>query len=512
MNCCRFAKAGVPAALGAAVLGGGLLAAGQVPALAQSQTSAQTVPETEGTRAANSLSDAFRRVIKTVQPAVVAVRIETDREAAPGGGVAGLPDIFKNLPPQMREQLGPQMRQFRAPRGNPDIPQQNAGSGVIIDPSGVVLTNNHVVEKADRVYLKLDDGRELQAERWTTDPASDVAVVYLEGQGDLPFVPIGDSDAVEVGDWVLAFGNPFNIGTTVTQGIVSARHRSARLNEREDYLQTDAAINPGNSGGPLVNLRGEIVGVNTAISSRSGGYDGVGFAIPSNMVKWVSDQLRADGKVTRSYLGVEMRDLDAPMQRYYGLGAREGVLVNDVRPGTPAEKAGLQAGDVILSLAGTDIGGGMQMAGVVERLTPGETYPMTVLRDGDRTRLDVTFEAMSEGFYAQLASAGGDDGPGAEARGESVDRLGLEVRALTEEAAKEYGVDEPAGVLVTGVERGTPASRAGLQTGDVIVRVDNRPTLSMAAFKEAVEAAGDAEQVLLAVKRGGRQSLVLLNR
>ena len=511
MSCCRLTKAGLPAAFGAAILGGGLLATGHVPALAQTEAPPAAVPETPGTRAANQLSDAFRRVIKSVQPAVVAVRIEADRERADVR--TELPDMFDNMPEGMRRQFERQFRGLR--RRNPDIPDQNAGSGVIIDPTGVVLTNNHVVEDASRVFVVLDDGRELQAREWKTDPASDLAVVYLEGEQDLPSAPLGDSDAVEIGDWVLAFGNPFNIGTTVTQGIVSARHRSARLNDREDYLQTDAAINPGNSGGPLVNLRGQIVGINTAISSRSGGYDGVGFAIPANMVSWVTEQLMTEGKVTRSYLGVVMVDLTRDMQRFYGLGPRDGVVVNDVRPGTPAENAGLQAGDVIRELDGRPISGGMELAGLIERVKPGSAVPMKIQRNGEAMTVTVTFESMPENYYAGGGSSPQTDNPNKNSLRspkETVDRLGLEVRPLTEEAAAEFGVEEDAGVLIADVERGTPSSRAGLRAGDVIVMVNGKNTLTLDSFREAIKEAEGRDQVMLAVRRGGQQSLILLNR
>ena len=514
----KWKTAAASAATAAAVFAGGLaMSDGVLPAAAQ--TAAPTLPETGGVRAANQLSDAFRRVIKAVQPAVVAIRIEKDQTVGNGpqasDGLRQMEDfgpMFRGLPKEFRDQLEQQFR--RAPRQNfnPDVPRQGVGSGVIISADGRVLTNNHVIEDADRVYVTLDDGRELQAESWRTDPASDVAVVYLGGGEDYPFVAMGDSEGVELGDWVLAFGNPFNIGTTVTQGIVSARHRSARLNAREDYLQTDAAVNPGNSGGPLVNLRGEVVGINTAISSRSGGYDGVSFAIPSNMVKWVADQLMDEGRVTRSYLGVEMQDLTRDMQKYYGVGPKDGVVVNDVRPDTPAAKAGLESGDVIQELNGTAISGGMQLAGVVERLTPGQSYDMRILRGGEEKTISVTFEAMPEDFYESVRASQDVEEPADGSEEAKVSRLGLEVASLTDELAEKYGLADTRGVLVTDVERGTPASKARLRIGDVIVKVGGRKTLTLDAFRQAVADTADEEQVMLVVRRDGRQSLVLLNR
>ena len=274
--------------------GGSLFALNFLPSTATSQTIAPlpaSLPETDGTRAADALSSAFRQVIKQCQPAVVAVRTETDRDEN-STARNGLPeDLLDQLPPQIR-------RQFQMPFGGrpqqgdrPNVPLRGVGSGFVVGSDGVILTNNHVIEGADRIFVTLDDGRELEATRWESDAASDVAVLFVDTDKPLPYVRLADSDRVELGDWVLAFGNPFDIGTTTTQGIISAKQRRTGLNIRENYLQTDAAINPGNSGGPLINLRGEVIGINTAISSRSGGYDGVGFAIPANMVRWAADQL-----------------------------------------------------------------------------------------------------------------------------------------------------------------------------------------------------------------------------
>lgn len=487
---------------------GGLMALNFVPSAATSQTVAPlpaSLPESDGTRAADVLSSAFRKVIKQAQPAVVAVRTETDRDADTSAR-NGIPKEFLDqLPPGFRRQFqmpfGGQQPRGEQGSDDPRIPLKGVGSGFIVGADGVVITNNHVIEGADRVYVTLDDGRELEATRWEADEASDVAVVFIDTEKPLPFVRLADSSRVELGDWVLAFGNPFDIGTTATQGIISAKQRQTRLNIRENYLQTDAAINPGNSGGPLVNLRGEVIGINTAISSRSGGYDGVGFAIPSNMVRWVADQLIESGRVERSFLGVALADPTREERQELGLAARQGVIVKDVRSSTPAAKAGIKADDVILSIDGQPVSGGSELAGIVERLAPGRAYDMQIKRDDSVQSIDVVLEAMPQDFFAS-ATRRPSTRPEAS--------LGLSVGELNPAIAEQLGIDAESGIVVTDVDPNGSAVDSGLQVGDLIVRVGKQDVSSLGEFRSAVNDLLDAESILMTVKRDGRDKMVIV--
>lgn len=510
MSCCStFRSRGSKlAAMTVIFAGAGLLGLNFLPNPATSQTIAPlpaSLPETDAMRAADSLSSAFRAVIKACQPAVVAIRTETDRDADTTAR-NGIPDDFLDqLPPQLRRQFGMPFggQPFGGQQGTqPNVPLRGVGSGFVVGSDGVVLTNNHVIEGADRIYVTLDDGRELEATRWEADVASDVAVVFVETDKPLPFVRLADSDTVELGDWVLAFGNPFDIGTTTTQGIISAKQRRTGLNIRENYLQTDAAINPGNSGGPLINLRGEVIGVNTAISSRSGGYDGVGFAIPSNMVRWAADQLIEKGKVERSYLGVALMDPNRELRKELDLGPREGVVVTDVRPNTPAGKAGLKKNDVILSLNGNPISGGSELAGMVERLAPGQAYEMQVKRDGTIQAVNVTLEAMPDKYFEMASRPQSTQRPEAQ--------LGLGVGELSPVIAEQLGIEATEGIVVTDVEPNGPSADAGLQVGDVIVRVGKQDVKTVDEFRSQAAGLISEGSVLMTVNRDGRDKMVIV--
>ena len=351
----------------------------------------------------DDLSTAFREIAQRVLPSVVSIATETKPQSVTMDDDEQGTQFQFQVPEgpegdMFRRFFGdnPDMEQFfnrRMPHGNMQrfIPRQRgAGSGFIVDSSGIILTNSHVVDGADRVTVKLHDGREIEAESWNADPRSDVAIVRIKTGEDLPALTLGDSDQMQVGDWVLALGNPFNVGTTMTAGIISATGRGPGINEREEYLQTDAAINPGNSGGPLVNLYGDVVGINTAISSRSGGYEGVGFAIPSKNARWVTEQLIAKGEVNRSYLGVALKEMTGEMRKVLNAPRGQGALISDVRPGGPAEKAKLQPADVILEFAGRTIRDRDDLMDAIERSAPGRAYDMTLLRDGKQVHVSVS--------------------------------------------------------------------------------------------------------------------------
>lgn len=320
---------------------------------------AQT-PAISPQRQANALSKAFRAAAEKASPAVVTILAQADSGERP--------DF--------------------------DDDDGTVGSGVIIHASGLVMTNSHVVAGADRVLVRLADGREFYAARKLQDELSDVALLELEDVDDLVAAKLGDSDALDIGDWVIAIGSPFELETTVSAGIISGKNRSLRKVQRGKLLQTDAAINPGNSGGPLVNLDGEVVGINTAIASTSRGYQGIGFAIPSNHAKWIVRQLIENGSVNRAYLGVNIADLTRGDAQRRGLPPIRGVLVSDVRPDSPAARAGLQPNDVIVEFAGIRVRDARDLQGVVEQKPVGTSHPMKIIRAGSTSILDVEVERL----------------------------------------------------------------------------------------------------------------------
>ena len=301
----------------------------------------------------HELSNVFREVSRRAMPAIVSIETVSKtsevsgQRVMPFGDNSPFQDLFENDPrfKEMFKQFQNQNQPRRAPR------RMGTGSGFIINKSGLIMTNSHVVNGADVVKVTLNDGREFTASDIRTDPRSDVAVIHIDAP-DLQAIPLGDSSKMEIGDWVLAIGNPFGIGMSVTNGIISAKSRGPGINDREDYLQTDAAINPGNSGGPLLNLRGEVIGINTAISSRSGGYDGVGFAIPVNMARWVSGQLIDNGKVERAFLGVGIQPISNDLSKSFDIKVGQGAIITQVMEDSPAAAADLRTGDIILKLSG----------------------------------------------------------------------------------------------------------------------------------------------------------------
>ena len=345
---------------------------------------------------ANSLSAAFRAAANRVTPAVVTIR------TVPGNGEQisgtdsqqfdhGLPDELRDHPFFKRffDGVPEDRRRFPGP------PRQGGGqgSGVVIDAAGIILTNNHVVTGGGKVVVILQDGREFEATEVNTDPSTDVAVVRIDAGESLATATIGNSDRMNVGDWVIAVGAPFGLKETVTAGIISAKSRGIGIMAREEFLQTDAAINPGNSGGPLVNLNGEVVGINTAISSTTGGYQGIGFAIPINMAQWVGDQLVETGSVQRAFLGVGIQQVTSHLSQQFGLGTVAGAAVTEIHPQSPAANAGVETGDVIVEFDGREIDSPRMLQGTVERAAVGKDHKLIVMRKGKRVPLTVRISA-----------------------------------------------------------------------------------------------------------------------
>jgi serine protease Do len=399
-------------------------------------------------------SGSFARLAEAVKPAVINVNT---------GGKGAARSPFEHGP------------------GDGDrTPRRGLGSGVIIDPAGVALTNAHVVGGASEVDVTLLDGTKHRAKVMGVDRKTDLAVLRIDANGQrLAFLPLGDSNAVQVGDWVLAVGSPFGLQATVTSGIVSAKARQIGAGPYDDYLQTDAAINPGNSGGPLVNMRGEVIGINTAIVR---GGSGIGFAIPAIMARQIATQLIDNGKVTRGWLGVVLQPLTPELAASFGAEGRKGALVSEVSPGSPAAKAGLVAGDVLLEVDGHKVENPGDVARAVALVTPGRKAKVSVWRDKAQKSVEVV---LGEAPGEQVAA-----------------RLGFEVRPVTREIARQLNRRSTEGVVVSDVEDGTAAAEAGIQRGDVIVEVNRRPVKTLADFQAATRDMKKGERLTVRLERG----------
>jgi len=443
---------------------------------------------------------AFASVAKKVSPAVVFIQVEKEVSAqqmpqfpAPFGD-----DFFRRFFGQPLPKGHPRPMQPAPKRRS-----MGQGSGFIVTPDGYLLTNNHVVANADKVTVTLVDGRKFTAKTVGTDPRSDVAVIKIDAK-DLPVLPLGNSDKLQVGEWVIAVGNPFGLSHTITAGIVSAKGRSSvGISDYENFIQTDAAINPGNSGGPLVNLDGQAIGMNTAIFSRSGGYMGIGFAIPINMIKVIFDQLVKTGHVTRGYLGIMIQNLTPELAKSFDLKDNQGVLVAQVTKDSPAEKAGLKQGDVIVEFAGQPVKKIGSFRNRVALKAPGSKQTIVVLRDGKRRELTVTIGKLPEKGGSEAAK----NGPASE----KLEKLGLTVQKLTPELAEQFGYKGRSGVLVSEVQPDSPAANAGIRRGVLIEEVNRQPVKSVDEFERIVAKTRKNGTILLLVREGEYSHYVALS-
>lgn len=382
-------------------------------------------------------------------------------------------------------------RRFGVPQ--PEMsPQQSMGSGFIVSPDGKILTNAHVVDNASEINVRLFDQRQFRAKVIGADRNTDVALIQVEATG-LPTVSIGDSDALEVGEWVLAIGSPFGLDFSATQGIISATGRQLPGERFVPFIQTDAAVNPGNSGGPLLNSRGEVIGINSQIYSRSGGYMGLSFAIPINYAMDIARQLETKGFVERGWLGVGIQNLDPTLSKRFGLDRPTGALVGQVMPGSPAEKAGIQPGDVILTFDGKRVASSPELTPMVAATPVGRKVKVEILRDGKRQNLDVTIGKLDEA----IASTGTPNA----AQSPSID---LTVEDLGEEQRHRIGL-RSGGVVITAVGQG-PAGQAGLRRGDIIIEVNRKLVRNAAAFDELIRKSGNSP--LLYVQRGDQRIFI----
>ncbi len=419
-------------------------------------------------------------VVERVMPSVVGVATQLPARRQAPTHRSPLDDFFRDF--GFPHHPSPHSRPSPQPR---EQPLRDVGSGVIVDTSGVVITNHHVIDNAERIVINLSDGRELDAVVEGTDPESDIAVLRIEDPpDDLQAIAFGDSDALRLGESVIAIGNPFGLSGTVTLGIISAKGRAGvGLLDYENFIQTDAAINPGNSGGALLNLDGELVGINTAILTRSGGYQGVGFAIPSNMAEMVMRGLLEDGRVDRGWLGVVIQSLTPALAEALGLDEGvDGVVVSDVQRGSPAEEVGIERGDVITSIAGRSVSTAQELRNAVGLRSPGDEVEMRYIREGVEQRVSVTL-GSNQDMQAFLEGRTPGD-PRADSGIE-----GLTLRPLDSEMRRRMSVPDavPGGVVVSDIEAGTKASRYNLQEGDIILEVNRRPVRTVEEFAAAYE-------------------------
>jgi serine protease Do len=375
----------------------------------------------------------------------------------------------------------------RIPAPQQPQPRRGVGSGFIIDKDGTILTNHHVVGDAEKIAVTLSDGKSYDAKVIGKDQKTDIAVIKIDAGRELPAVTLGDSDRLEVGEWVLAIGNPFGLDHTVTSGIVSAKGRQIGAGPYDNFIQTDASINPGNSGGPLLNLRGEVVGINTAIFSQSGGNIGIGFAIPTNSVKDLLPQLKDKGRVVRGYLGTTVQKITPEIADSLGLKESGGALVADVVKGSPAEKAGIRTGDIIIEFDRKQIKDSTDLPPVVARVTPGNTVQLKVMREGKQVSLPITVGELKDNEI--VASSQESD-------------LGLTVQPVTPDIAQTLGLERAEGLVVSSVKPGSAAEEAGLRSGDVITQVNRRPVKNLAEYNREIARNEKGKSVLFLVRRG----------
>ncbi len=420
-------------------------------------------------------SGTFARVAEVIKPAVINI----NTVSRGGGGRTPFEEFF-----------GDEFYRRFFGETPERIPQRSLGSGVVVDPTGVALTNSHVVERATEIEVITLDGSKHKAKVVGVDKKTDLAVLRLDdGKKQFPYARLGDSDRMQVGDWVLAVGSPFGLQSTVTAGIISAKARQIGQGPFDDFLQTDAAINPGNSGGPLVNMQGEVIGINTAIVA---GGSGIGFAIPANMAKKIYSELLAKGKVSRGWLGVSIQPLTPELAKSFGAKADKGVLVSDVVPDSPAARAGMQPGDILTEFEGKKMEGPGDLQRAVGLANPGATARVKVWRDQGEKTLELKIgEAPDE----REARAGGG-------RGGTRSSLGVEVRPVTPEVARQLNLRSTEGVVVTRVDEGGAAAEAGVQRGDVIREINRQKVRSMTDFEKVTKDVKEGDRLTLLLQRG----------
>ncbi len=434
--------------------------------------------------------DSFANLADRSSPAVVNIR--TVKTVKGGGQVFRQ---FRQRPFGKNDPFHDFFDRFFGDERQRQFKQRSLGSGFIIDQDGYIVTNNHVIENADEIRVKLKNDKEFDAEIIGRDKNTDIALIKIKATGDLPVLELGDSNALKVGEWVMAIGNPFGLGHTVTAGIVSAKGRVIGSGPYDDFIQTDASINPGNSGGPLINLSGKVIGINTAIIASG---QGIGFAIPVNMAVGIIDQLKNQGEVTRGWLGVGIQDVNKDMAEYYGLKEGEGVLVVQVFPGDPADLAGIKARDIILEVNGRKVKDSRGLSRMIADIGVGDQADVKLMRDGKERTINVKISKRDD---KQLAAA-----PPQKAYEEE---LGIKVSALTPEIATQFKMSESDGVIVVEVAPDSKGAGAGVQVGDIIKEVNHTTVDSVEAFRSAVDRVKKGDSVQMFILRRGRGFLVI---
>jgi len=453
----------------------------------------------------------FAPLVKKMIPAVVSVNVVQDvkvsgmpfgPQAGPGGDDNGGGDDDPGAQGGGGDQGGgppsgggadpfDQLRRYFGQGGQREYKQHGLGSGVIVSPDGYILTNNHVVGNADEIHVTLQDKREFTAKVIGKDAKTDLGLIKIDTKDALPVAPLGDSNTTDVGDWVIAIGNPFNVGMTVTAGIVSAKGRILG-GDYDDFIQTDASINPGNSGGPLINTKGEVIGINTAIYSRTGANNGIGFAIPIDMARNVMDQLKAHGRVIRGWLGVEIQEVTPDLAQSFGLPRPEGALVASADKDGPAGKGGIERGDIVLSFNGHPVDDEHELPALVAQTPINTTVPVEVVRNGKHMTLQVTIGERKE---PQVASAKAET-PGG--------NWGMQVGDITPEIAQQFHLEGTKGVVIQKVAPDSPSAEAGLQPGDVVLEINHEKVAAVSDFvAKAKDAQTNKKPALLLVQRGG---------
>ncbi|MDH4202361.1 MAG: Do family serine endopeptidase [Phycisphaerae bacterium] len=448
--------------------------------------------DTNGIETLRKTSKAFSGVAKQATPAVVAVQVRTKIEAQSMGFGPGSPfdeDFFERFFGRPM----PRGQQRQQPRY-----QEGQASGFVISADGYILTNNHVVEDADEITVVMGDGQEYEKVKLVgTDDKADVALLKIENVDDLPYLELGNSDELEMGEWVIAIGNPFGLTETLTVGVVSALGRKlGRPDVYQDFIQTDAAINPGNSGGPLLNLEGKVVGINSAIITGDRGYMGIGLAVPINVAKAIKEQLIATGKVHRGYLGVLPQDIEPEMVDLFKLKDNKGAIIINVEEDSPADKAGLEKDDVIIKIGDKKVEDGQDVRNIVSFIVPETEVEFTIVRNGKEKKLTVKIGSRQESNLAETSDLG--------------KKFGLTVATIDEEVADQYNVEEGKGVVVVEVKSGSPAARAGIRKGMVILEVNRTEVNTVGEFNEAIAESEDSKKALLLVKTGRYAQYVVL--
>ena len=435
----------------------------------------------------DAISNAFADVAEKVNPSVVTISTKTvikNKQGSPFNEFFG-DDFFKRF--------------FNMPGGpQGEYVQQGLGSGVIIKENGVILTNNHVIDDADDIFVSLMDDNELKATVLGKDSNTDLAVIKIDAE-DLPAIKMGDSEALRVGQWVLAIGSPLQseLAHTVTAGIVSAKGRSGvGLSAFQDYIQTDAAINPGNSGGPLVNLKGELVGINTAIATRTGGNMGIGFAIPSKLAEKVTSDILEKGRVIRGWLGVGIQNISPDLAKNFNIDKSEGVIVTEIMKDSPAEKAGIKVEDIILAINSEKIKNVTQLTTKIGSTDPGTKINLKILRGGDEKTISITIGEFPA------------DEPQAKAEKKSIQNLGFSVSDLTPAIQRQYDISDDEGIVITRVDQTSDAYRAGLREGDLILKLNRKSVNSSDEFYNALQEVESDQPIALYIKRGDQKLFV----